>query len=245
MLNQDKSAAKNYSATQNNQNQPEITILIPAYNEAERIGEVLNVVTAFPAERIVVIDDGSSDGTSEKAAHYPVDVLTHKENRGKGAALQTGIDYIQQSPYWIFLDADLINLTVDHIHALVAPITNDDQAQMTVGMFTAGGKLHVDLAQRFFGILNGQRAFSQAFISQLPLLTQARFGVEIFLSRYARCLDAKVAFPVMEGVTQWTKEEKFGFFSGFTYRLVMYRECLYMLFFWRRFLTRALAGLEK
>lgn len=213
----------------------ELVILVPAYNEEPRISDVLEVVCSYDyPKRVVVIDDGSKDNTKEKAKKYPVELIIHEKNKGKGAALQSGIEYIQSSKYWLFLDADLININHYHMEALLKPLSENPETGMTVGMLSKGGKLNVDLAQKYFGILNGQRGLSQYYVATLPNLAWAKFGVEIFLSRYAAYKNIKVAFPVLEEITHYTKEEKLGFLAGFMYRLQMYRECLYSLFFWKR-----------
>lgn len=78
-----------------------VWVLLPAYNEAEAISsEILGVCGALEAHqaRVVVVDDGSLDGTAELAeqlcAVYPVEVLRHKTNRGLGHALTTGLRHI-------------------------------------------------------------------------------------------------------------------------------------------------------
>ncbi|UMZ75487.1 glycosyltransferase family 2 protein [Natranaerofaba carboxydovora] len=216
----------------------DITILIPAYYEAPRIEKVLEVVTNYQKDtRIIVIDDGSPDHTSENASKFPVEVIKHNQNLGKGSALQSGIKYVDErdrSPYWVFLDADLINLEKQHIDKLLKPLEKDNTIGMSVGMFSEGGKLRVDLAQKYFGILNGQRALSREFVNKLPDLTWCRFGVEIFLSKYAKAMSIPVAYPVLEGITHHTKEEKFGLIKGVLYRIQMYHECLKALFTWRK-----------
>jgi glycosyltransferase involved in cell wall biosynthesis len=210
-----------------------VAILIPAYNEGPRIGDVLEVVCRFEREkRIVVIDDGSKDDTYDVAKKFPVDVLRHDKNKGKGAALQTGIDFVGDMPLWLFLDADLINLNHGHMEALLDPLEKNAEIGMTVGMFKSGGKKNVDLAQKYFSVLNGQRGFAGFFIKSLPDLSWARFGVEIFLSRLAEKYGVQTAEPVLANITHYTKEEKYGFYRGFMYRLQMYKECIYSYFFW-------------
>lgn len=213
-----------------------VTILIPAYNEEPRIGDVLDVVCNYQREkRIIVIDDGSQDDTYKAAKRDSVKVLRHETNLGKGATLQTGIDCAKNSPFWLFLDADLINLTHDHMDALLYPLEESPEVGMTIGMFQSGGKKNVDLAQRYFSILNGQRGLANFFIKRLPDLSWARFGVEIFLSRIAKEGNISVIEPALKDITHYTKEEKCGFKRGFAYRLKMYRECLYALFNWRKY----------
>ena len=214
-------------------NNPELAILIPAYNEGPYISSVLDVVCSFNFEkRVVVINDGSTDDTSDRVEKYPVELVSHRKNRGKGAALQTGIDYVGHSRLWLFLDADLINLKHRHFNELLNPIIEGNNVDMTVGVFTAGRK-NVDMAQRFFSILNGQRGLSGDFVAELPDLSWSRFGVEVFLSRVAGFKGANVDYPILKGLTHHTKESKLGFFLGFMYRLQMYRECIYALYSWQ------------
>jgi len=87
-----------------------IAVLIPAFNASETIrGVISGVMEHVPADRILVVDDGSSDGTALVAGKLGVRVLKHNENKGKGAALQTGFDYFLESPFdaILTLDADL------------------------------------------------------------------------------------------------------------------------------------------
>jgi dolichyl-phosphate beta-glucosyltransferase len=80
------------------------SLVIPAYNEANRIARCLREVAAWRADRpgghdweVIVVDDGSKDGTAEAArraaaeAGLPLTVLSHDRNRGKGAAIRTGV----------------------------------------------------------------------------------------------------------------------------------------------------------
>lgn len=81
--------------------------LIPAYNEAVRVGEV--VAQARPhVEEVVVIDDGSTDATVAVAEQAGAKVLRHPQNRGKGAAIATALEYFGRSnvEMAILLDAD-------------------------------------------------------------------------------------------------------------------------------------------
>ena len=83
--------------------------IIPALNAAAHIADVIaNVGRHLPPSRIIVIDDGSSDGTGKIAADAGAVVVTHEVNRGKGAALKTGFDKaIEMGVEWVVtLDAD-------------------------------------------------------------------------------------------------------------------------------------------
>ncbi|MEK7137091.1 MAG: glycosyltransferase [Patescibacteria group bacterium] len=79
---------------------PELSIIIPAYNEEERLGKTLEALIAFLHHHvlsweILVVDDGSTDNTLAVARAfsdaYPVRTLRYEQNRGKGYALRTGV----------------------------------------------------------------------------------------------------------------------------------------------------------
>ncbi|MCD6149196.1 glycosyltransferase family 2 protein [bacterium] len=104
-----------------------IYIVIPAYNEATIIQNVIAEIKNTGYENIIVIDDGSFDNTYEKAGEIEnITVLRHKINRGKGAAAKTGIEAAK------LLGADII-VTMDsdgqhdpkNIENLVDPIINE------------------------------------------------------------------------------------------------------------------------
>ena len=68
---------------------PLLSIIIPAYNEERFIGSVA-LKARQQADRVIVVDDGSSDCTAEVAAASGAIVVRHEQNLGKGAALNTG-----------------------------------------------------------------------------------------------------------------------------------------------------------
>lgn len=87
-----------------------ILAIIPAYNEGEKIGEVvcgLKNKANLPLD-ILVVNDGSKDETASRAVEAGAIVISHAINRGQGAALKTGIDFAIKKNYQtvIFFDAD-------------------------------------------------------------------------------------------------------------------------------------------
>ena len=95
---------------------PKLTLVIPAYNEARRLGGTLDAVAAYLAQtgidaNVIVVDDGSTDGTADVAADHvvsdhPVDVITLPGQRGKGAAVRAGM-LAADADVIGFVDADL------------------------------------------------------------------------------------------------------------------------------------------
>ena len=73
-----------------------VCIVIPAFNEAKAVTELIKKLLSH-AEKVVVVDDGSGDDTSELAQGAGAIVLRHEKNCGKGAALRTGFEYAVKS----------------------------------------------------------------------------------------------------------------------------------------------------
>jgi glycosyltransferase involved in cell wall biosynthesis len=82
-------------------------VVIPAYNESKRILDVLKQVKRH-AQNVIVVDDGSTDGTAAAAEKAGATVLRHIVNLGKGAALKTGCDYALErgAAQLVAMDAD-------------------------------------------------------------------------------------------------------------------------------------------
>lgn len=104
-----------------------IYVVIPAFNEEKIIADVIDEIGSAGHGNIIVIDDGSSDDTFQKAKEKNVIALRHKLNRGKGASAKTGIEAAK------LLGADIV-VTMDgdgqhdpaDIRALVEPILSED-----------------------------------------------------------------------------------------------------------------------
>jgi glycosyltransferase involved in cell wall biosynthesis len=85
-------------------------VVIPAYNAGSTISELIERTSKFAKKSaILVVDDGSDDGTFEISQGAGVVVLSHEDNKGKGEALKTGFKYARQKGYrfLITMDADL------------------------------------------------------------------------------------------------------------------------------------------
>ena len=88
-----------------------LSVIMPVYNERATLEKIVERVQNVPIEKeIIMVDDGSTDGTREilkkLSVQDNISVFLHKKNRGKGAALSTGLKHIS-GDYVIFQDADL------------------------------------------------------------------------------------------------------------------------------------------
>src|ERR1700686_847176 len=94
----------------------DVAVVIPAWNEADRVQATVTAALGLPAVAVViVVDDGSKDGTAGAARSAGAVVTRHARNRGKGAALETGAEGVRplaqrERPVrprpLLFLDAD-------------------------------------------------------------------------------------------------------------------------------------------
>ncbi|HLT11815.1 MAG TPA: glycosyltransferase family 2 protein, partial [Micromonosporaceae bacterium] len=118
-----------------------LSILMPVYNEAAFVGNAIKQAldVTYPCEvELVVVDDGSRDGTAEvlEAIDDPrVVVEAHPRNRGKGAAIRTAAD-VATGDYMVILDADL-EYDPQDIPKLLEPVL-DGRATVVYGNRTFG-----------------------------------------------------------------------------------------------------------
>lgn len=115
---------------------PEISIVIPAYNESERLGSPLATILEFISSNdlsaeIVVVDDGSSDDTAAVAKRIfdarpeiATNVIRYEKNRGKGFAVKTGL-MAAAADVALFSDADM-STPIEEMAKLVDPIRQGD-----------------------------------------------------------------------------------------------------------------------
>ncbi|GAG70092.1 unnamed protein product, partial [marine sediment metagenome] len=86
---------------------PSVWIVIPAYNEAQIIEDVLHELLEYDSSyNVIVVDDGSSDTTAAIAKKFSTQVLIHPINLGQGAALATGIEYALRANAQIIVTFD-------------------------------------------------------------------------------------------------------------------------------------------
>lgn len=128
-----------------------ISVIIPVYNEAKTIKEIIKRVKEVPFDKeIIVVDDGSDDGTSKilKENSEGIKILTHSKNMGKGASIRTAIPYAT-GDIVIIQDADL-EYNPSEYGNLIKPIL-DGMADVVYGSRFLGGPHRVLFFWHFLG----------------------------------------------------------------------------------------------
>jgi glycosyltransferase involved in cell wall biosynthesis len=140
--------------------QTKISIIIPTHNEAENIGNLVREVRLlYPAAEVVVVDDGSTDGTAKAANEAGADVYSHPYNIGNGAAIKSGIR-VASGDILVFMDGDGQHNPVD-VARLLEPFPDYD---MVVGARSAAGQASISRAfgNRVYNLLG-------SYVAKFPI----------------------------------------------------------------------------
>jgi dolichol-phosphate mannosyltransferase len=166
-----------------------VSVIVPVYNEAAHLHELLQAIHASPVKKeIIIVDDGSTDGTREKLQALPpandVTVVFHQKNCGKGAAIRSALRYAR-GEYVLIQDSDLEYDPRDY-PALLEPLERH-QANVVYGVrpdrperglrFFLGAKLLTKLTNLLYNAAIHDEAtcykvFRRSLLSQIELRCQ-------------------------------------------------------------------------
>lgn len=195
---------------QENRVPPHAVILIPAFNEAGVVAEVIGEVIELASLPVVVIDDASTDRTAAEARRAGATVISLPLQLGAWGATQTGLRYARKEGFdiAITMDADGQH-KASHIAELVDPVTRGE-ADVTIGACPSRGSLPRRFAWRLMkhasglsmdDLTSGYRAYNAKAIKELAhrratLLDYQDIGVLLLLlSKGARLKDVEVNMP--------------------------------------------------
>lgn len=201
---------------------PRIAAIVPAFNEERDIAGVLRELTSYAGfTEVIVVDDGSSDATAQIATTFPVRLIRHEQNRGKGAAMQSGVS-ASESQVIFFCDADMRGLSHEMLDAVLAPVLSGE-TDMVIAMRN-WRMYYASFILSMLPILGGQRALTRALWEKIPHKYRERFMVETALNFYARYWGNGYHYMVVPGLKQTIKEKKHGLWRGLRARFTMIGE---------------------
>jgi glycosyltransferase involved in cell wall biosynthesis len=226
------------SGRENGQRSPDITPartdnpvvgVVCAYNEASFLDEVLRVLVACPElTEVIVVDDGSTDATSDVVERdFPeVRLIRHGTNAGKGRAMRTGVEAAPHASVIFFCDADMRGMTHEMIDAVVQPVRRG-LADMVVAQ-RPSVFYHLPWIFSLAPKLSGVRAVRRSVWNRVPDIYKRRFQIEAALNYFA-AQKGTMWCIVVDGLNQVIKERKYGLVKGFVARLRMCFEIVHAM----------------
>lgn len=197
-----------------------VAAIVPAFNEAETIREVLQVLAATPLfSEILVVSDGSTDQTVEIARSMGMRTIHLRRNRGKGMAMAVGVAHTD-AEILTFVDGDILNLTAGQLTELIEPVL-EGRSGMNVGVRDRGPRLN-SWQRRHGPLLSGIRCLRREVFEAVPESHLEGFAIETGLNWACEELGMSISTTLLHNLKHLVKEKKRGFVRGFRARMRMF-----------------------
>ncbi|MFA6161237.1 MAG: glycosyltransferase family 2 protein [Patescibacteria group bacterium] len=200
------------------------TAIVPAYNEAKRIGVILDVLIDCKCfDQIIVVDDGSRDKTNKVVSRYQVEYIRLAKNKGKGKAMDIGVKHAKNQCIF-FCDADLKGLSEKIVTETVMPVLMR-QTEMSIAL-RPRTLYSLHRINKYIPILEGQRALTKSLWRKLPDYYKQGYRIEAGLNVFASYFCSSIKYRVFPGLDQTVKESKHGILHGTIQRWRMHLDIL-------------------
>jgi polyprenyl-phospho-N-acetylgalactosaminyl synthase len=196
-----------------------VTAIIPAYNESATIANVISVLKSHRLiSEVLVVDDGSTDSTTDIAQNAGARVIRTPENLGKAGAMALGVKEAKTNIIF-FSDADISGLTEEMVTKIVEPVLSG-----SYDMYVAirdRKKLALNGIMPFLPILGGERSLTKNVWNLVPPVYKKGFQIEIAMNYFVKKSGGKMGAEILPGLGQVIKEKKRGFWKGLYARMLM------------------------
>lgn len=196
-----------------------ISAVIPAYNEAETIGAVIQELKRCSlVGEIIVVDDGSDDNTTKIARTAGARVISRKNNSGKATAMEAGVKAASNSII-MFADADITGFTAQKMEKIILPVLNGNRI-MYIGVIRRRA-YWLNKIMRLLPLISGLRVIKKELWFKVPNKYKKGYQMEIALNYFASTSGKKVGHCFLGGIKHVIKEKKRGFLIGILARVKM------------------------
>jgi glycosyltransferase involved in cell wall biosynthesis len=200
---------------------------MPARDEAPTIAANVGSARGCAYVRdVIVVDDGSGDGTAELAAAAGAKVVGRQVSGGsKALAMAAGVAATDADSI-LFVDADCTGLTAAHLDAICLPYV-EGRATMSIGAFDYGWFWNPLVVR--WPPLSGERVIPRWVFEAIPPENLAGYTIEVRINEVVAEAHLPTTVRTMPGVSHRTKRDKHGTVEGYRRTYWMYRELLRML----------------
>ena len=197
-----------------------IDAVVPARDEALTVADVVAACHGCSFVReVIVVDDGSSDGTGEVAAGAGAKVVRRDDGGSKALAMEAGVGATDADAV-LFVDADLLGITSAHLDDICRPFV-EGRATMSLGVFDYGFWSHLVLR---LPPTSGERIVPRWVFEAVPPHKRRGYTIEIMINEVVTEARMPTTARVMWGVTHRTKRQKFAGFEGYRRTWRMFRD---------------------
>jgi glycosyltransferase involved in cell wall biosynthesis len=207
-----------------------VDVVMPARDEEATVaGNVAAARACRYVREVIVVDDGSTDGTSDLAAAAGAKVLTLATSAGsKAHAMRAGVS-TSDADAVLFVDADCTGLTGEHLDRICEPVL-DGRAVLSVGAFDYG-RFWNPMVLRW-PPLSGERIVPRWVFDAIPVEKLKGYTIEVRINEVVAEGHLPTVVRTMYGVSHRTKRDKLGRWKGFLSTVTMYRALLGMVKPW-------------
>ncbi len=158
-----------------------VSVVIPCFNEARTLGAIIEESKkCWMTQEIIVVDDGSSDGTAAVAQEFGARLVRHRKNMGKGVAIMSGAKAARNSAL-VFIDGDLEDFSHESIGRLAEPVLKNEARFCKATFGRESGRVTELVAKPLLGFVYPESQLSQPLSGQFCIRKELLLSLDVSL----------------------------------------------------------------